>query len=114
MSSCTHTSNTSTDDMRRKRSQTNMCESQSLQSLITCPQHHDFKLIIEKKSGPPETVHLYALTMQEKAAWISDISQVSTSVYKIYINVKLGLNIHIQYISYSIFNFFKYLFSVLR
>lgn len=75
MSSCTHTSNTSTDDMRRKRSQTNMCESQSLQSLITCPQHHDFKLIIEKKSGPPETVHLYALTMQEKAAWISDISQ---------------------------------------
>lgn len=82
MSSCTHTSNTSTDDMRRKRSQTNMCESQSLQSLITCPQHHDFKLIIEKKSGPPETVHLYALTMQEKAAWISDISQVSICVYK--------------------------------
>lgn len=75
---CTHTGQTSSE-IRRKKSQTNsnpICESQSLQSLITCPQHHDFKIVIEKKGGPQEVVHLYALTMQEKTAWISDISQV--------------------------------------
>ena len=75
MSVCTHSQASS--NIHRKGSQSNICESQSLQSLITCPQHHDFKLVIEKKGAQPETVHLYALTMQEKAAWISDISQVS-------------------------------------
>lgn len=73
---CTHSRAGAGSDIRRKGSQSNMCETQSLQSLITCPQHHDFKLVVEKKVGPPETVHLYALTMQEKAAWMSDISQV--------------------------------------
>lgn len=38
----------------------------------------DFQLIIENKSGngPGKVVHLVAPSMQDKAAWISDISQV--------------------------------------
>ena len=37
----------------------------------------DFKIIWDYKTGPSITIHLVAPTMQEKAAWISDISQVS-------------------------------------
>ena len=37
----------------------------------------DFKIIWDCKSGPVVTLHLVAPTMQEKAAWTSDISQVS-------------------------------------
>ncbi|CAG2169107.1 unnamed protein product [Oppiella nova] len=36
----------------------------------------DFKIIIDSKAGPANTLHLVAPTMQEKAAWTSDISQV--------------------------------------
>jgi len=36
----------------------------------------DFKIIIDSKTGPASTLHLVAPTMQEKAAWTSDISQV--------------------------------------
>lgn len=36
----------------------------------------DFKIIIDWKTGPAITVHIVAPTMQEKAAWTSDISQV--------------------------------------
>lgn len=43
-------------------------------------QNRDFKVILDSKTGnpPPATVHLVAHTLQEKAAWISDISQVKT------------------------------------
>ena len=37
----------------------------------------DFKIIVDAKLGPPLTIHLVAPTLQEKTAWISDISQVS-------------------------------------
>ncbi len=37
----------------------------------------DFKIIVDSKTGPASTIHLVAPTMQEKAAWTSDISQVS-------------------------------------
>lgn len=41
-------------------------------------QNRDFKIILEGKSGnQPLSVHLVAPTLQEKAAWISDISQVN-------------------------------------
>lgn len=36
----------------------------------------DFKLIVDSKAGPASTIHLVAPTLQEKTAWISDISQV--------------------------------------
>ncbi len=81
-----------------------MGESQSLQSLITCPQHHDFKLIIEKKVGPPEVVHLYSLTMQEKAAWISDISQVSLLLRNAMRTIRQSDPTYFQQLSHCIFN----------
>lgn len=40
----------------------------------------DFRLIIDSKSGPPVTIILLASTLQEKAAWCSDISQVHAQI----------------------------------
>lgn len=37
----------------------------------------DFRLIVDSKSGPPVNISLVASSLQEKAAWCSDISQVS-------------------------------------
>ncbi|KAI4502623.1 hypothetical protein M0802_002535 [Mischocyttarus mexicanus] len=45
-------------------------------------QNRDFKIVLDVKSGGPlVTVHLIAPTMQEKAAWISDISQCMDNVH---------------------------------
>ncbi|XP_014483395.1 PREDICTED: ras-specific guanine nucleotide-releasing factor 2-like isoform X5 [Dinoponera quadriceps] len=45
-------------------------------------QNRDFKIILDVKSGGLQvTVHLVAPTMQEKAAWISDISQCMDNVH---------------------------------
>ncbi|KAK2577824.1 hypothetical protein KPH14_001093 [Odynerus spinipes] len=45
-------------------------------------QNRDFKIILDVKSGAPQvTVHLVAPTMQEKAAWITDISQCMDNVH---------------------------------
>ncbi|XP_073979075.1 ras-specific guanine nucleotide-releasing factor 2-like isoform X2 [Rhodnius prolixus] len=45
-------------------------------------QNRDFKIILEGKSGnQPLSVHLVAPTLQEKAAWISDISQCMDNVH---------------------------------
>ncbi|XP_054160727.1 ras-specific guanine nucleotide-releasing factor 1-like [Oppia nitens] len=41
----------------------------------------DFKIIIDSKTGQPTTLHLVAPTMQEKAAWTSDISQCIDNVH---------------------------------
>ncbi|CAG0919797.1 unnamed protein product [Notodromas monacha] len=41
----------------------------------------DFKIVVEQKSGPPVTVHLVASTMQEKQAWVTDISQCLDNVH---------------------------------
>ncbi|XP_027204104.2 ras-specific guanine nucleotide-releasing factor 2-like isoform X1 [Dermatophagoides pteronyssinus] len=41
----------------------------------------DFKIIVDCKTGPPLTVHLVAPTLQEKTAWISDISQCIDNVH---------------------------------
>ncbi|XP_013403416.1 ras-specific guanine nucleotide-releasing factor 1 [Lingula anatina] len=35
----------------------------------------DFKIIVDSKSGPPMTITLVASSLQDKAAWCSDISQ---------------------------------------
>ncbi len=45
----------------------------------------DFRIIIDSKSGsgPAVTVILVASTLQEKAAWCSDIGQVGSSSKKI-------------------------------
>ncbi|XP_054009578.1 ras-specific guanine nucleotide-releasing factor 2-like isoform X2 [Hylaeus anthracinus] len=45
-------------------------------------QNRDFKIIVDLKPGGPQaTVHLVAPTIQEKAAWISDISQCMDNVH---------------------------------
>lgn len=41
--------------------------------------HLDFKIGVEPKDSPPFTVILVASSRQEKAAWTSDISQVSST-----------------------------------
>jgi hypothetical protein len=51
----------------------------NLNCAINRPSYHglDFQLIVENKSGgPAKVVHLVAPSMQDKTAWISDISQV--------------------------------------
>ncbi|XP_024946979.1 ras-specific guanine nucleotide-releasing factor 2 isoform X3 [Cephus cinctus] len=45
-------------------------------------QNRDFKIVLDVKSGGTQiSVHLVAPTMQEKAAWISDISQCMDNVH---------------------------------
>ncbi|CAK9811174.1 Ras-specific guanine nucleotide-releasing factor 2 [Anthophora plagiata] len=45
-------------------------------------QNRDFKIILDLKSGGPQVVvHLVTPTIQEKAAWISDISQCMDNVH---------------------------------
>ncbi|XP_076221381.1 ras-specific guanine nucleotide-releasing factor 1 isoform X3 [Nomia melanderi] len=45
-------------------------------------QNRDFKIIVDLKLGGPQVVvHLIAATIQEKAAWISDIIQCKDNVY---------------------------------
>ena len=42
----------------------------------------DFKLIVDDiKSGKQISIHLAAATKQEKAAWVTDITQVSSCSY---------------------------------
>ncbi|XP_075210397.1 ras-specific guanine nucleotide-releasing factor 1-like [Lycorma delicatula] len=44
--------------------------------------NRDFKMVLDMKGGQsPTTVHLVAPTVQEKAAWISDISQCMDNVH---------------------------------
>ncbi|XP_076644161.1 ras-specific guanine nucleotide-releasing factor 1 isoform X2 [Halictus rubicundus] len=45
-------------------------------------QNRDFKIIVDLKLGGPQvTVHLVAASLQEKAAWISDITQCTDSIH---------------------------------
>lgn len=41
----------------------------------------DFRLVVDSKSGPPLVIILVAPTLQDKAAWTSDISQVSVNFH---------------------------------
>ncbi|KAK0077043.1 hypothetical protein PV325_004531, partial [Microctonus aethiopoides] len=51
-------------------------------SASTPLSNRDFKIALDMKSGgPPVSIHLVAPTVQEKAAWISDISQCMDNVH---------------------------------
>lgn len=39
----------------------------------------DFRVVVDSKSGPPLVISLVAPTLQDKAAWTSDISQVRST-----------------------------------
>lgn len=41
----------------------------------------DFKIVVDFKNGSQVTIHLVAPSMQEKAAWTSDISQVRPYIF---------------------------------
>ncbi|CAH1796894.1 unnamed protein product [Owenia fusiformis] len=41
----------------------------------------DFRIMVDSKSGPPTTIILVASTLQEKAAWCSDVSQCIESLH---------------------------------
>ncbi|XP_064620078.1 ras-specific guanine nucleotide-releasing factor 2-like isoform X2 [Lineus longissimus] len=70
------------DDTSSLDSQANSGSTTNLLSTQSCEQRErmdysglDFRLIVDTKSGPPVTITLVASTLQEKAAWCSDISQ---------------------------------------
>ncbi|XP_017883242.1 ras-specific guanine nucleotide-releasing factor 2-like isoform X2 [Ceratina calcarata] len=51
-------------------------------SVSTQLQNRDFKIIFDLKSGGPQvSIHLVAHTIEDKAAWISDISQCMDNVH---------------------------------
>uniref|UniRef100_T1IPE1 Ras-GEF domain-containing protein n=1 Tax=Strigamia maritima TaxID=126957 RepID=T1IPE1_STRMM len=49
--------------------------------LIQTNQSLDFKLIVDVKNAPSVTIHLIAPSLQEKAAWVSDISHCLDNVH---------------------------------
>ncbi|KAF0767236.1 ras-specific guanine nucleotide-releasing factor 2-like isoform X3 [Aphis craccivora] len=51
------------------------CSSSPSPSPSPKPQNYDFQLCVDCKSSTPIAVHLYAPSLQEKTAWVSDISQ---------------------------------------
>uniref|UniRef100_A0A8C4N3Q6 Ras protein specific guanine nucleotide releasing factor 1 n=1 Tax=Eptatretus burgeri TaxID=7764 RepID=A0A8C4N3Q6_EPTBU len=53
---------------------TDICEDEGKVTLLEI-EHLDFKLVVESRDAPPYTVILMATSLQEKAAWASDISQ---------------------------------------
>lgn len=62
--------------------------SATLPPLPTTPTTHssangsrDFKIIIDPKAGGRHTIHLMASTVQDKQAWISDISQCMDNIH---------------------------------
>lgn len=43
--------------------------------------NRDFKIIVDGKSGQRHSIHLVAPTVQDKEAWISDISQCLDNIH---------------------------------
>lgn len=43
--------------------------------------NRDFKILVESKSNVKHCIHLVAPTVQEKEAWISDISQCIDNIH---------------------------------
>lgn len=43
--------------------------------------NRDFKIIVDTKSGARHCIHLVAPTVQDKEAWISDISQCMDNIH---------------------------------
>lgn len=62
-------------------------------------QNRDFKIIIDIKGGAQSSVHLAAPTIQEKAAWISDISQVLALITGTIADRRDAVKYHIQFSS---------------
>lgn len=51
------------------------------EAIIMNGNNRDFKLLVESKSNVRHCVHLVAPTVQDKEAWISDISQCIDNIH---------------------------------
>lgn len=80
------------------------CASSPSPSPSPKPQNYDFQLCVDCKSSSPIAVHLYAPSLQEKTAWVSDISQVSTVVFFI---SRLSNTFHNNSLNYNVI-FYEY------
>ncbi len=48
---------------------------------VVSTSNRDFKIMVDQKSGVRHSIHLVASTVQEKEAWISDISQCMDNIH---------------------------------
>lgn len=53
----------------------------SVNESVVSTSNRDFKIMIDLKSGIRHCIHLVASTVQEKEAWISDISQCMDNIH---------------------------------
>lgn len=61
-----------------------LCSAHSANLSATDPvnaNNRDFRIIIDGKSGQRHSIHLVAPTVQDKEAWISDISQCLDNIH---------------------------------
>lgn len=53
----------------------------SVNESVVSTSNRDFKIMVDLKSGVRHCIHLVASTVQEKEAWISDISQCMDNIH---------------------------------
>lgn len=53
----------------------------SVNESVVSTSNRDFKIMVDHKSGVRHCIHLVASTVQEKEAWISDISQCMDNIH---------------------------------
>lgn len=70
-------------DSEREDEDASLCSASNQGSCLSVNEsvHRDFKLLVENKSGTRHCIHLVAPTVQDKEAWISDISQCVDNIH---------------------------------
>lgn len=71
-------------DSEREDEDASLCSASNQGSCLSVNEssvNRDFKLLVENKSGTRHCVHLVAPTVQDKEAWISDISQCVDNIH---------------------------------
>lgn len=53
----------------------------SVNDSVIGANNRDFKILIDTKAGVRHSIHLVASTVQDKQAWISDISQCMDNIH---------------------------------
>lgn len=73
-------------DSEREDEDASLCSASNQGSCLSVNEsantvNRDFKMLVENKSGTRQCVHLVAPTVQDKEAWISDISQCLDNIH---------------------------------
>lgn len=71
-------------DSEREDEDASLCSASNQGSCLSVNEssvNRDFKLLVENKSGNRHCIHLVAPTVQDKEAWISDISQCVDNIH---------------------------------